>query len=234
MFRGVIFDLFHTLTGPDLRLAEYPKTNEVLGIDDDTWQRASIATRGWRLTGSVRDPFEIVRRMADVIDATLPDDLVAKGAAARVKRSAFALGTVPPSNIALLRRLRADGLRLGLISNLDAADVVGWQTCALAGCFDVELLSCEIGLAKPDPAIYALCLEKLGLAGKECLYVGDGAGNELVGARAAGCHTLLFTGMIEGLWPDRIPALAAPAHGTIRRLVDIVPLLRDGPGTTRP
>ena len=55
MFRAVIFDLFHTLTGPDLGRREYPKTNEVLGIDDATWQRASIATREWRLAGLVRE-----------------------------------------------------------------------------------------------------------------------------------------------------------------------------------
>lgn len=76
MFRAVIFDLFHTLTGPDLGLAEYPKTNEVLGIDDVTWQRASLATRQWRMSGQVRDPFRIVRGMADVIDPAIPHELV--------------------------------------------------------------------------------------------------------------------------------------------------------------
>lgn len=225
MFRGVIFDLFHTLTGPDRALEEYPKTNDVLGIDDVTWQQASFATREWRMAGLVRDPFQIVREMTNVIDTGISDELVAKAASARVRRSAYALTTVPASNIQLLQNLRDRGLRLGLISNLDAADVEGWSSCALAGCFDAELLSCEVGLVKPDPAIYDMCLQRLGLTGPECLYVGDGGGGELVGARAAGCHTLLFTGMIEDLWPERIPELAKPAHGTIRRLVDILPLL---------
>ncbi len=72
LFRGVIFDLFHTLTGPDQGLAEYPKTNQVLGIDDVTWQRAQLATRDPRMSGAIRDPFQIVRAMADVIDPTIP------------------------------------------------------------------------------------------------------------------------------------------------------------------
>lgn len=224
-YRGVIFDLFHTLTAPEQVLPEYPKTNDVLGIDDVTWQRASIATREWRMSGSVRDPFAIVRLMADVIDPAIPDELVHQAARARVRRSAHALGTIPASNLKLLRELRTRKLHVGLISNLDPADISGWPTCALVGHVDVSILSCEVGLVKPDPAIYALCLDQLGLTGQECVYVGDGAGDEIVGARAAGCHTLLFTGVIDHLWPERIPRLAEGAHGTIQRLEEILPLL---------
>jgi putative hydrolase of the HAD superfamily len=224
-FRGIIFDLFHTLTGPERVLRDYPKTNEVLGIDDVTWQRASIATREWRLSGKVRDPFAIVRGMADIIDPAIPDSIVHEAARARVRRSAYALDTVPESNLALLRALRERGLRLGLISNLDAADISGWPTCALGRHFHAAILSCEVGLVKPDPAIYALCLDRLELTGVQCVYIGDGAGDELVGARAAGCYTLLFTGMIEHLWPERIPRLAEAADRTIRRLEELSGLL---------
>ncbi len=224
-FRGIIFDLFHTLTGPEQDLTGYPKTNQVLGIDDATWQRASIATRQWRMGGKVRDPFAIVRAMADVIDPAIPDSIVREAASARVRRSAHALNTVPPENLVLLQRLRSRGLRLGMISNLDPADISAWPTCALASQFDAAILSCEVGLVKPDPAIYALCLDRLSLAGSDCIYVGDGAGGELVGARSAGCHTVLFTGVIDHLWPERIPGLAEAADDSIDRLDDLLPLL---------
>ena len=217
-FHGIIFDLFHTLTGPEGALKEYPKTNEVLGIDDATWQRASIATREWRMGGKVRDPFAIVRGMADVIDPRIPDSIVKQAANARVRRSAHALNTVPTKNLMLLQRLRNRGLRLGMISNLDPADIGAWPGCSLAEQLDAAILSCEVGLVKPDPAIYALCLDRLSLAGSNCIYVGDGAGDELVGARAAGCFTILFTGVIEHLWPEGIPRLSEPAHRTIRQL----------------
>lgn len=225
IFRGIIFDLFHTLTGPEQTLTDYPKTNEVLGIDDATWQRASLATRDGRLGGVVRDPFAIVRGMADVINPAIPDSIVMEAAHARVRRSAYAINSVPAENLMLLDQLRSRGLRLGLISNLDWADTSAWPACSLAKKFDAAILSCEVGLVKPDPAIYALCLDRLSLAGSECIYVGDGAGDELVGARAAGCHTLLFTGVIEHLWPERIPQLCLPTHNTVRRLDDIIPLL---------
>lgn len=175
--------------------------------------------------GDVRDPFAIVRAMADVIDPAIPDCIVKEAANARVRRSAYAPNTVPTENLLLLQRPSSRGLRLGMISNLDPTDISAWPTCSLAKQFDAAILSCEVGLVKPDPAIYALCLDRLSPPWFRFIYVGDGAGDELVGARAAGCHTVLFTGVIEHSWPERIPQLSGPAHDTIKQLDELLPMI---------
>ncbi len=56
--------------------------------------------------------------------------------------------------------------------------------------FDVTVLSCEVGLLKPDPKIYQITLDRLNVKPEECLYVDDLEEN-LVPARELGMKTLL-------------------------------------------
>lgn len=85
-----------------------------------------------------------------------------------------------------LRRLRTGGVRIGLVSNCtaDVSDMLAGS--ALGGLFDVEIFSATAGMMKPDPRIYLLAAESLGVEPQRCLYVGDGSDHELSGAAAAG------------------------------------------------
>jgi putative hydrolase of the HAD superfamily len=68
--------------------------------------------------------------------------------------------------------------------------------------FDAVVISCEVGLAKPDPRIYRLCLERLGLPPQEALFVDDRLDN-IEAAALVGLRTLQFEGA-DGL--DRLRA----------------------------
>ena len=222
--RAVIFDLFHTLTGPESEWSSLPWTSDILGIDRGDWNRALTANSRWRLTGEVRDPAEIVRAIARSINPDIPDDLLAQATAIRQQRFKRALGTIPSGNLQLLSNLRSRGMRLGLISNADASEIVTWSSSPLAGLFDAEVFSCNVGLVKPDSAIYAECLNQLELPARDCIFVGDGGSNELIGARQAGLYSVFFSGIIEELWPERIETLAATADIHIRSLAEIMSL----------
>lgn len=63
----------------------------------------------------------------------------------------------------------------------------------LDGYFDVVVVSCEVGCAKPDPTIYRLCLDRLGVSAAAALFVDDRLIN-LHAAVQAGLRTLHFTG----------------------------------------
>jgi YjjG family noncanonical pyrimidine nucleotidase len=52
--------------------------------------------------------------------------------------------------------------------------------------FSVVVISGEVGFAKPDPRLFRVAAEGLGLAGDEVLCVGDVPGTDIRGARAAG------------------------------------------------
>ncbi len=59
--------------------------------------------------------------------------------------------------------------------------------------FNVAVASCEVGRCKPDPEIYRICLERLGLAADATLFVDDRLEN-LQAARTIGLHTQHFLG----------------------------------------
>jgi putative hydrolase of the HAD superfamily len=59
--------------------------------------------------------------------------------------------------------------------------------------FDAVVISCEVGLSKPDPRIYQLCLDRLGLRAPETLFVDDRVDN-IEGAARVGLRTLHFDG----------------------------------------
>ena len=92
------------------------------------------------------------------------------------------------------------------------------------GLFDVEVFSCEVGLVKPEREIYECCLNRLGLAAKECVFVGDGGSGELTGARAVGLTTVFVSGVMSELWPEAVEQRAAEADFRIARIPDLMTL----------
>ncbi len=74
--------------------------------------------------------------------------------------------------------------------------------------FDVYVNSAEVGLAKPDPAIYQLTLDRLGLTAGEVLFVDDMLRNTDAAA-LLGIHTVLF-GDIDGGLADLAAVLGHP------------------------
>ena len=93
----------------------------------------------------------------------------------------------------LVRRLRRR-YRTGLLSN--ASDVLPRllrERYGLNGLFDVEVISAVVGLAKPDPAIFRLALERLGTAPEATNFVDDYEPN-VSAAAALGIQAIHFVG----------------------------------------
>ena len=227
MAKAVIFDLFHTLTAPEAEWSDLPWTSDVLGISRADWYRALTVNSRQRLVGEISDPLEIVRLIAHSIDPGISQDLIARAAAFRTKRFIRVLSSIPTSTLHVLRELRSRGVRLGLVSNCDCSEVSAWADSPLQGAFDAEVFSCHVGFAKPEPEIYLECLRRLGMNAAEAVFVGDGGSNELRGARKVGMRSILFSGVIAQMWPERIPQLAESADAHVTRLDALVthPLL---------
>jgi putative hydrolase of the HAD superfamily len=172
-----------------------------------------------RACGKIQDPWEMTAHILRGLD--IPGEKIREAAGARLRRIRSGLFGVDKKNLALLQRLRRAGLKTALLSNADIADIWHWKGCPLSGCFDLTVFSYDAGLLKPDPRIYRLALEKLGLPPADCLYTGDGGHNELKGARKAGLTTVLTTEYISGIWPEKIPELKTDADYVINRLEEL-------------
>lgn len=92
---------------------------------------------------------------------------------------------------AVLTALRDRGVAIAILSNIgiDPRDVLG--RTGLAGLYDVEVFSFEVGIVKPDPAIFALAAERLGLPAHELLMVGDTVDDDGAAAHL-GMRTLIL------------------------------------------
>lgn len=90
------------------------------------------------------------------------------------------------------RALRGSGIEIGICSNL-AMPYGDPLAAALPGDPDAMVLSYEVGLAKPDPAIFHLVCYKLGLAPAEVLFVGDTPSADIEGPRAIGMPAMLIS-----------------------------------------
>jgi putative hydrolase of the HAD superfamily len=75
-----------------------------------------------------------------------------------------------------------------------------------------------VGVRKPDPRIFTLGVEALGLRPDEVIVVGDSMDKDIIPARQAGCHTVWFQG--EG-WTDD-PVDATQADQVITSLTEIL------------
>jgi epoxide hydrolase-like predicted phosphatase len=91
-----------------------------------------------------------------------------------------------------VRALRRPGVRIGLLSN-SVGNAAAYDRELLEELFDAWVISSEVGLRKPDPAIYELAAERLGLPPAACVLVDDLPGN-LKPARALGMATVLHRG----------------------------------------
>jgi putative hydrolase of the HAD superfamily len=120
-----------------------------------------------------------------------------------------------PGTAGALDRLRAAGLRLGIVSNSDGRVEEALTAAGIRDRFEVVLDSALVGVEKPDPAIFRAALTALGVAPEEALYVGDLYEVDVVGARAAGLEAILLV-------PD-----GAPPGPECRRVESLVALAND-------
>lgn len=64
------------------------------------------------------------------------------------------------------------------------------ESARLAPFFDVVLVSAELGYCKPDPRVFEVALERLGVSAAQAVMIGDGLRTDIAGARAAGIRSV--------------------------------------------
>lgn len=98
----------------------------------------------------------------------------------------------------LLAALKAKGLGLYLLSNAGFSQHDYWPRLPESRFFDGTLISCDVGLLKPQPEIYRLLCRTFSLAPEECLFIDDSPVN-VEGAYCCGIDGIVFHGDVSDL-----------------------------------
>ena len=195
--RAVLFDVDFTLArpGPDLGPEGYRKLGERYGLDLDPARypearTAAIATleRHPELRHDEELWFAFTERIVRGMggDADAARDLAIEMTMAWERHENFDLyDDVLP----VLGRLRALGLKLGLVSNggREIADFVAHHRLEV----DCAIASRAHGWTKPHESIFLAALDLIGVAPAEAAMVGDSVEDDIEGAAALGMQTVL-------------------------------------------
>ena len=199
IYRAVIFDLFGTLVDelryPERQEVKYQRlvsdTVGILGIPIDGFRRVWSETSRARNIGEIRTTMAALKFVCDELSVEVTANQLERAAAIR---SEFMSRSLEPraGSLDTLRRLHDMSIKVGLVSNTTADVRDLWSQSPFEPLLDSSILSCDVGMKKPESAIYLLACERLGVEPGECLFIGDGGSRELTGAANVGITAVLI------------------------------------------
>jgi putative hydrolase of the HAD superfamily len=184
--KAVIFDYGEVLSGPPDPQA-HRNLLTIAGVPEEAFEKAYWVHR--------------LDYDADILDGQTYWQTVARdtGVSFTVKQigelleqDAMMWMNLNPAMIAWIPRIKDAGFRLGILSNMGfgVLDYMRPRFPWLAQ-FDHLTFSCDLGIVKPDPAIYLYTVKKLGVAPDQALFI-DNLEKNITGAEAVGLHAALF------------------------------------------
>lgn len=194
-FKAVIFDLFGTLVD-SYTVAGYEETlrntARTLGIPYTDYRRIWYETAYERNTGVYPTTRDMMKYICQRLEVPVNDEQLDKASILRYEYNRKEM-TPRDDAVHVLIELRERGYQTGLISNCSPVTEDVWNETPFPLLFDVSIFSTSARLKKPDPRIYRLALDELGIEGEDCIYVGDGDSNELTGAQEMGMHPVMIS-----------------------------------------
>lgn len=180
----VIFDLFETLITewgrPKFTTRE---TADTLDIDYQTFRREWESLHGDRYAGKLSGTAQILSTILKNLGTERSDSLINEISQRRDECKLRCFEVIEPDILDMLSALKEKGLKIGLISNCSREEISGLEDCELYKYLDAVVLSCDVGIVKPNIKIYEHCLAILGENPENCLFIGDGGSDELNGAK---------------------------------------------------
>ena len=195
---AIIFDLFGTLVdsysvqGYNRLLTDMASALELPGEDfSKLWTKLWRDTTYERGTGIFKTTEESIRYICNKLKVFVSNENIRKCEQIRLETTRKGL-TPKNGAVDILKRLRGLGYKIGLITNCSAEVPRLWKNTEFLHLFDVTIFSASVGMKKPDPKIYNLACEQLGVEPNESLYFGDGDSNELAGASQLGMDAVMI------------------------------------------
>ena len=197
--RAVVFDLFHTLVDPE---PHYPPGLEkrtviasIAGVEPEGLAAFWVDTYVERETTTIDlvDLFDrhcvSLGRQLTPADRTAIDEVLGIGVDRSILEPDRAI-------VELLEGIRSRAA-IGVLSNCHEREVRCWDRSPLASLCDAFGRSSRIGVMKPHPSTYAWLLDQLDVKASDAIYVGNGAGDELAGAKSVGFASVIHCNVYD-------------------------------------
>jgi putative hydrolase of the HAD superfamily len=226
-YRAVLFDFFGTLTRSVRRGPQHADIARRLGCDPEIVRGVLDRTFHSRARGTFGSAEATLRWVTEQagghprpaqLRAAVPARVDALRADTQLRADA----------VSALRAIKSRGLGTGLISDCTHELPAFLPSLPVAPLLDTRVYSVELGVCKPDPAIYLAVCDQLGVAAEECLYVGDGGSRELSGAAAVGMTAVRLNApdLADHLVFDSDTAFTGPS---VSSLTDLLTLIERSP-----
>jgi putative hydrolase of the HAD superfamily len=216
---GVLAEDGHAITEDDLRAAWEASDrwfwDEYHRPGNDTWSDDAKIEAYWRLYNG---------KLLGHLKVRAPDEVLERVLASQFAPDAWELY---PDVEPMLREVRAMDVRIGIVSDWGSNLREVAATLGLDSYVDFVLPSGAVGVAKPNPAFFAIALERAGVAAHEAVMVGDSYRADVRGAWAAG---------MDAAWLDRTEGISITPDDeppptdvrVIRSLAEVPDLVRGG------
>ena len=192
-FNAVIFDLYGTLVDDFASSVgqlhvEFVKT---LAAPPDSFMKLWRETTEMRVIGAFQTVEASIEYVCYLLGVPITMEQLTRAVEIRLQLIRRTLSP-RPDGLEALAQIRNNGYKIGLLSNCSIEIPIVWPETAFAALVDCAVFSSREGLKKPDPRIYRLACERLGMKPEDCLYIADGENYELAAAAKVGLHTLLL------------------------------------------
>ena len=151
-------------------------------------------------------------------------------------REATSEKIVFPETKEVLLELFRRGYRLGLVSNTVSSLEVpqALAELELTGCFETVILSCVVGMRKPDPAILLEAARRMGVKPENCVYIGDRLERDVEASQKAGFAKVIIKRNQDFLMHQaKYPKHVADHYvDNLKELLDIFPARQNKRVTT--
>jgi putative hydrolase of the HAD superfamily len=197
-FDAVIFDLFGTLVdGFAASSAGYHEEfSAALGVAHEPFMQHWRQITGSRTLGDFQTVEASIEHVCDRMGVSVTTKQMAKAVEIRLQLTRRAL-TPRPDAVSTVAQLKRAGFKIGLLSNCSIEIPMVWPETAFAELFDSTIFSSRERLKKPEPRIYNVVCDRLGVPPEACIYIADGENYELAAAADVGMHPVLIRNPLQ-------------------------------------
>ena len=163
----------------------------ILGAPYEPFMKQWREITGGRTLGEFQTIEASIEHVCNALGIVVNAEQMTRAVEFRLEYTRRAL-TPKPDSIATLAQLRRESYKIGLLSNCSIEIPILWPETEFADLVESPVFSSRERLKKPDPRIYQIACERLGVAPAECLYVADGENYELKAAAELGISPVLL------------------------------------------